>query len=75
MLLFDPGAETHNSSANIILAAIIAERATGKKILGLYHEVIIDPLELKHTFFIPYETYTPMLISGFVHHIASSMSE
>jgi D-alanyl-D-alanine carboxypeptidase len=74
-LLFDPGEETHYSSDNIILAAIIAEKATGKKILDLYHEMIIDPLALQHTFFIPYETYTPMLIDGFVHHFALSVSE
>ena len=74
-LLFDPGTETHYSSANFILAAIIAEKATGKTILDLYHEIIFDPYGLKSTFFVPYELHSPMLIDGFVHHFALSMTE
>jgi CubicO group peptidase (beta-lactamase class C family) len=74
-LLFDPGTETHYSSANFILAAIIAEAATGKTILDLYHEIIFDPHRLESMLFVPYETHTPMLIDGFVHHFALSMTE
>jgi D-alanyl-D-alanine carboxypeptidase len=74
-LLFNPGEETHYSSANFILAAIIAEKATGKEILDLYHEIICSPLGLSHTFFLPYESHPPLLINGFVHRFAFSLSK
>jgi D-alanyl-D-alanine carboxypeptidase len=74
-LLFDPGTETHYSSANFILAAIIAEKASGKKILDLYHEIIFNPYELENTLFVPYENDHAMMINGYVHHFALSMSE
>lgn len=74
-LLFDPGTDSHYSSANYILAAIVAEKATGRKILDLYNEIIFTPHGLQNTQFVPYEEYSPRMISGFVHHFALSLAQ
>lgn len=72
---FEPGSRTHYSSANFILLSLIAEKVTGMNILELYKFFIFDPLSLRNTFFVPYEDPPPMLINGYVLHMALSLSE
>jgi D-alanyl-D-alanine carboxypeptidase len=43
---------------------MIAEKVSGKTMLQLYHEEIIDPLNLKHTYFVPYEPAPAALLTG-----------
>ncbi len=62
--LFPPGSAFSYSNANYILLGLIAEKVTGKTTVQLLHETIIDPLSLKHTFFVPYEQAPSMLVPG-----------
>jgi D-alanyl-D-alanine carboxypeptidase len=62
---FAPGSRWEYSNANYILLGMIAERVTGKTMLQLYHEKILDPLNLEHTYFVPYEPAPATLITGY----------
>ncbi len=53
------------SNTNYILLGMIAEKVSGKPFVQLLHERIIDPLHLKHTYFIPYERAPASLVPGF----------
>jgi D-alanyl-D-alanine carboxypeptidase len=64
-LKFTPGSQWEYSNSNYILLGMIAERVSGKTMLQLYHEVIIDPLNLKHTCFVPYEPAPAALVAGY----------
>lgn len=62
--LFTPGSAFSYSNANYILLGLIAEKVTGKTAVQLLHEIIIDPLGLQHTFFVPYEQAPAALVPG-----------
>jgi len=62
--LFTPGNAFSYSNANYILLGLIAEKVTGKTAVQLLHEIIIDPLGLQHTFFVPYEQTPAALVPG-----------
>ncbi len=68
---FMPGSEFEYSNSNYILLGFIAEESSGKPITQLLHEQIIDPLSLKHTYFIPYEQTPAMLLPGFDRDMSS----
>jgi D-alanyl-D-alanine carboxypeptidase len=61
---FTPGSGWSYSNANYVLLGLIAERMTGKSFIQLLHEIIIDPLGLQNTYFIPYEDAPPALVPG-----------
>lgn len=62
---FAPGAGWRYSNSNYVLLGLIAEKATSKTTAQLLHGQIIDPLALRHTYFIPYEPAPAMLVPGF----------
>lgn len=62
---FTPGSKFEYSNSNYILLGYIVEDVTGKSILQLLHEQIIDPLKLEHTYFISYEQAPAGLVTGF----------
>jgi D-alanyl-D-alanine carboxypeptidase len=68
---FAPGTRFDYSNSNYILLGLIAEEVSGKPITQLLHEQIIDPLNLEHTYFIPYETAPTQLVTGFDRDMAS----
>jgi D-alanyl-D-alanine carboxypeptidase len=68
---FTPGNGFAYSNSNYILLGLIAEEVSGKSITQLLHEQIIDPLNLEHTYFIPYETAPAPLVTGFDRDLAS----
>lgn len=74
-LNFSPGTRTEYSNTNFILLGLIAEKTSGNKMPQLYKEYIINPLNLKNTYFVPYENHPPELVNGYVHHYALSLSE
>lgn len=68
---FAPGSQFDYSNSNYILLGIIAEKISGKTMLQLLHEEIIDPLKLEHTCFIPYEPAPDRLVAGFDRDLSS----
>jgi D-alanyl-D-alanine carboxypeptidase len=68
---FTPGSKFDYSNSNYILLGLIAEEVSGKPITQLLHEQIIDPLNLKHTYFIPYEQAPARLVPGFDRDMSS----
>lgn len=70
-LLFRPGSEFSYSNSNYILLGMIAEDVSGKSTVQLLHEQILDPLDLEHTHFIPYEAPPAELVTGFDRDLAS----
>jgi len=68
--LFTPGSQFSYSNSNYILLGFIVEEITGKPILQLLHEQILDPLNLKNTYFIPYEPARARLVTGFDRDLA-----
>jgi D-alanyl-D-alanine carboxypeptidase len=68
---FTPRGTFQYSNTNYILLGIIAERISGKPIAQLLHEQIIDPLGLRHTFFVPYEQAPAGPVPGFDRDLAS----
>jgi D-alanyl-D-alanine carboxypeptidase len=62
--LFTPGSAFSYSNANYVLLGLIAEKVTGKTVVQLLHEIIIDPMGLQHTFFVPYEQAPAALAPG-----------
>ena len=62
--LFSPGSAFSYSNANYILLGLIAEKVTRKTAVQLLHEMVIDPLSLEHTFFVPYEQAPATLVPG-----------
>jgi D-alanyl-D-alanine carboxypeptidase len=62
--LFTPGSAFSYSNTNYILLGLIAEKVTAKTAVQLLHEIIIDPLGLQHTFFVPYEKAPSTLVPG-----------
>jgi D-alanyl-D-alanine carboxypeptidase len=69
-LLFTPGTKFEYSNSNFILLGFILEDVTGKIALQLLHEQILDPLNLKNTYFIPYEPAPARLVTGFDRDLA-----
>ena len=69
-LLFTPGTKFEYSNSNFILLGFILEDVTGKTALQLLHEQILDPLNLKNTYFIPYEPAPARLVTGFDRDLA-----
>jgi D-alanyl-D-alanine carboxypeptidase len=67
---FTPGSQFSYSNSNYILLGYIVEDVTGKTVLQLLHEQIIDPLKLEHTCFIPYEKAPARLVTGFDRDLA-----
>ncbi len=68
---FASGSRFEYSNTNYILLGRIAEDNSGKSVTQLLHEQIIDPLNLKHTYFIPYEPAPVELVPGFDRDISS----
>jgi D-alanyl-D-alanine carboxypeptidase len=62
--LFTPGSAFSYSNANYVLLGLIAEKMTGKSAAELLHEMIVDPLGMQHTYFIPYEPAPATLVPG-----------
>jgi D-alanyl-D-alanine carboxypeptidase len=69
-LLFTPGSRFEYSNSNYILLGFIVEDLTGKTVLQLLHEQILDPLNLQYTYFIPYEPAPARLLTGFDRDLA-----
>jgi D-alanyl-D-alanine carboxypeptidase len=63
--LFTPGSDWEYSNSNYFLLGLIVEELSGKSITQLLHEQILDPLQLEHTYFIPYEAAPDGLAPGF----------
>jgi D-alanyl-D-alanine carboxypeptidase len=59
--------EYYYSNTNYILLGLIAEQITGQDAATLYRQRILEPLDVKNTFFVPYESAPALqnLISGF----------
>jgi len=68
---FIPGSRFDYSNSNYILLGLIAEELLSKSAAQLLHEQIIDPLDLEHTYFIPYEPAPAQLVIGFDRDLAS----
>jgi D-alanyl-D-alanine carboxypeptidase len=68
--LFTPGSQFSYSNSNFILLGFIVEDVTGKTMLQLLHEQILDPLNLANTYFIPYEPAPVSLVIGFDRDLA-----
>jgi len=62
---FMPGSKHKYSNSNYILLGLIAEKVTGKPLKELYREEILNPLDLRNTFFVPYENPPINLVSGY----------
>jgi D-alanyl-D-alanine carboxypeptidase len=54
-----PGVRTQYTNTATVLLALVAERATGRAIVELYHQRLWDPLELREVYFPGYEEPTP----------------
>lgn len=62
---FKPGTDYKYSNTDMLILGLIAEKITNKKSKDLFHEYIFDPLDLKNTFFVPFEKENGNLISGY----------
>jgi D-alanyl-D-alanine carboxypeptidase len=70
--LFEPGTSWTYSNTNYIVAGLLLEKATGTPIQALLHQRVVEPLQLKNTYFAtsgrfrgPYaHGYAPPSISG-----------
>ena len=74
-LHFEPGSGQSYSNTNYIILGLIAEQVTGEPLAELFTEYLFGPLDLKNTFFVPYQESPAQLISGYVHHYALSLKE
>jgi D-alanyl-D-alanine carboxypeptidase len=54
-LLARPGAKTHYSNANTLLAGLVIESVTGGSLAEAYRRYVIDPLDLASTGYLPQE--------------------
>ena len=61
---FAPGGGWWYSNTNYILLGMIAERVSGETMTALLHEMILEPLALGHTYFVPYEEPPSTLVPG-----------
>jgi D-alanyl-D-alanine carboxypeptidase len=68
---FTPRGKYEYSNTNFIMLGLVAEKISGESITQLLHEQIIDPLNLEHTYFIPYEQAPARLVPGFERDMAS----
>jgi D-alanyl-D-alanine carboxypeptidase len=64
-LAFDPGTNNEYSNSNYVLLGVIAERASGKSLQSLYHDEILSPLSLSHTYLLPSDSIPPELVTGY----------
>lgn len=62
---FTPGSDWHYSNSNYVLLGLIAEDITGMSAAQLLRDEIITPLNLEHTYFVPYEQAPDTLVHGF----------
>lgn len=53
-----PGVRTQYTNTASVLLALVAERATGRPLVELYHQRLWDPLELRDVYFPGYEEPT-----------------
>lgn len=53
-----PGTRTQYTNTAMVLLALVAERATGRGLVELYHQRLWDPLELREVYFPGYEEPT-----------------
>lgn len=53
-----PGARTQYTNTATVLLALVAERATGRALVDLYHQRLWDPLEMREVYFPGYEAPT-----------------
>lgn len=64
--LFAPAGDSVDySNTNLLLAALIIEKATGRQHQDLLHERILDPLALDHTFYQPHDPLPPSTAHGY----------
>jgi D-alanyl-D-alanine carboxypeptidase len=68
---FTPRGTFEYSNTNYILLGLITEKISGKPFTQQLHEQIIDPLNLRNTYFIPYEQAPVSLIPGFDRDLSS----
>src|SRR6266487_3352256 len=68
---FTPHGVFAYSNTNYILLGLITEKISGKLFTQQLHEQIIDPSNLKHTYFIPYEQNPVNLVPGFDRDLSS----
>lgn len=57
--------EYYYSNTNYILLGLIAERISGQDAATLYRRRILEPLNMRNTFFVPYEAIPDNLVSGY----------
>jgi len=69
--LFAPGTRFEYSNTNYILIGLIAEQVSGKTATELLRQQIIDPLNMEHTFFLPYEQAPDELVPGYDRDLSS----
>jgi D-alanyl-D-alanine carboxypeptidase len=62
---FTPPGIFEYSNTNYILLGLITEKISAKSFTQQLHEQILDPLNLKNTYFIPYEHAPVNLVPGF----------
>lgn len=65
----EPGAEASYCNANYYLLAIVAERATGKKLAELYRQYIEEPLGLEKTWLAWHEKAKGQLATGYMGYV------
>lgn len=58
------------SNTNYILLGLIAEKVTERSFTELLQQYILNPLNLEHTFFIPYEQTPAGLVPGYERDLA-----
>jgi D-alanyl-D-alanine carboxypeptidase len=63
-LLFEPGTGAHYSNVNSQLLAKVAEVVTGRPLAELYRTRLLDPLDLRHTYYSPDETPPERPVGG-----------
>lgn len=68
---FAPGSGWEYSNTNYVLLGLIAEEVSGKTVTQLLHEQILDPLDLDHTYFVPYEPAPAGPVPGFDRDLSS----
>lgn len=62
---FKPREKHYYSNSNFLLLGLLAEKITGKKYNELLNEIILNPLQIKNTYFLPYDKAPELLVTGY----------
>ena len=68
---FAPGEGFSYSNTGYILLGMVIEVATGKTLVENYHQRILDPLDMRHTYLSDYEEPTSTLVRGYSNILSS----